>query len=284
MGLVQGLTEFLPVSSSGHLAILQQLLNVNTDTGILFETLLHLGTLAAVCLVFWKDVKNLIVHGLGLIGAVFYNGYVFIANKVKKEDKPYKRLIINAYRKFAALIIVTSVPTAILGFALSSFTEMAAKTLIMPGIGLVITAILLLLMDGKAGGRKKVKAATYKDAGVIGIVQGIATFPGISRSGSTIAACLFLGFDRSFAVKYSFLASVPAIVGANLLELRHIGGTEVTGSLIANYLAGMIIAGVVGYICVRFMINIVKKSKYQYFAYYCAGIGVISIVAYFFIK
>ena len=284
LGLVQGLTEFLPVSSSGHLAILQQLLKVNTDTGILFETLLHLGTLVAVCLVFWKDVKNLLIHGIGLIGAVFYNGYVFVRNKIKKENKPYKRLIINAYRKFAALIIVTSVPTAILGLALSSFTEMAAKTLIMPGIGLLITAILLLLMDGKKGGKKKAKATTYKDAGVIGIVQGIATFPGISRSGSTIAACLFLGLDRSFAVKYSFLASVPAIVGANLLELRHIGGNEINGTLIAYYLVGMVVSGVVGYICVRFMINIVKKSKYQYFAYYCAGIGIISIVGYFLIK
>jgi len=284
LGLVQGLTEFLPVSSSGHLAILQQLLNVNTDTGILFETLLHLGTLVAVCLVFWRDVKNLLIHGIGLIGAVFYNGYVFVRNKIEKENKPYKRLITNAYRKFAALIIVTSVPTAILGLALSSFTETAAKTLIMPGIGLLITAILLLLMDGKKGGKKKAKATTYKDAGVIGIVQGIATFPGISRSGSTIAACLFLGLDRSFAVKYSFLASVPAIVGANLLELRHIGGSEINGTLIAYYLVGMVVSGVVGYICVRFMINIVKKSKYQYFAYYCAGIGIISIVGYFLIK
>jgi len=284
LGLVQGLTEFLPVSSSGHLAILKQLLKVNTDTGILFETLLHLGTLIAVCLVLWKDVRNLVVHGIGLIGAVFHNGYIFVTNKIQKESKPYDRLIINAYRKFAALIIVTSVPTAIIGLALSSLIEMAAATLIMPGIGLVITAILLLLIDGKESGKKKVKATTYRDAAAVGVVQGIATFPGLSRSGSTIAACLFLGLDRSFAVRYSFLASIPAIIGANLLELRHVSTSGMTGVMIIYYLLGMVVAGGVGYICVRFMINIVKRGRYQYFAYYCAGIGLISIIGYFFIK
>ena len=154
--------------------------------------------------------------------------------------------------------------------------------MLIPGIGLLITAIELLLVDGRKGGIKKAKATTYGDAAIIGVVQGVATIPGISRSGSTIAACLFLGLDKSFAVKYSFLMSVPAIVGANILELRHIGEDVLTGSLIASYFVGMIVAAVVGYICVKIMINVVKKSKYQYFAYYCAAVGIISLIAYFF--
>ena len=284
MGLIQGLTEFLPVSSSGHLAIFQQLFGIETDTGVLFEVLLHLGTLVAVCIVFWKDFKNLVIHGIGLIIDVCMNIRTFIMNKINKQDHKYRRLITNAYRKFAALVIVTTIPTGIIGIVFSSWIEMASNTLIVPGICLLITAILLLFVDGRPNGRKKAKATTYKDAGLIGLAQGVATLPGISRSGATISACLFLGLDRSFAVKYSFLASIPAILGANILELRHIGSDAVNGGLILNYFIGMIVAGVIGFVCIKIMINVVKRAKYEYFAYYCAVIGVISICCYFFIR
>lgn len=284
MGLIQGLTEFLPVSSSGHLAIFQQLFGIETDTGVLFEVLLHLGTLVAVCIVFWKDFKNLFVHGIGLVADVCINGWTFLMNKIKRENRRYRRLITNAYRKFAALVIVTTIPTGIIGVAFGGLIEKASDTLIVPGICLVITAVILLLVDGRPNGTKKAKATNYKDAGLIGLAQGIATLPGISRSGSTIAACLFLGLDRSFAVKYSFLASIPAILGANILQLRHIGGSAVNGGLILNYVVGMIVAGVVGFVCIKLMINVVKRAKYEYFAYYCAVIGVIAIFCYFFVK
>lgn len=283
LGLVQGLTEFLPVSSSGHLAIVSKLFGVETDTGVLFETMLHIGTLAAVCIVFWKDVKNLVIQGIGLIVDICVNAWYYILHLVKKEDRPYRRLIKNAYRKFAALIILTTIPTGVIGLVLSDFVEMASDTLIIPGICLVITAIILLLVDGRPNGKKKAKATTYTDALIIGCAQGVATLPGISRSGATIAACLFLGLDRNFAVRYSFLASIPAIVGANILELRHLGGTTITISMVACYAVGMIIAFVVGYICLKLMINVVKQAKYKYFAYYCAIVGIISIICYFFI-
>ena len=213
MGLIQGLTEFLPVSSSGHLAIFQQLFGIETDTGVLFEVLLHLGTLVAVCIVFWKDFKNLVIHGIGLIIDVCMNIRTFIMNKINKQDHKYRRLITNTQRSTVALVIVTTIPTGIIGIVFSSWIEMASNTLIVPGICLLITAILLLFVDGRPNGRKKAKATTYKDAGLIGLAQGVATLPGISRSGATISACLFLGLDRSFAVKYSFLASIPAILG-----------------------------------------------------------------------
>ena len=282
MGIIQGATEFLPVSSSGHLAIFQHIFGMQTETGILFETLLHLGTLVAVCIVFWEDVKNLVIYGIGLIVDVCINGYTWILNKARHGDRPYRKLITHAYRKFAALIIVTSIPTAIVGLLLEKVTKSASSILVIPAIGLLITAIELLLVDGRRGGKKKAKATTYKDAAIIGVVQGIATIPGISRSGSTLTACLFLGLDKNFAVKYSFLMSIPAIVGANLLSLKDLGGDALSGSLIASYIVGMIVAAVVGYICVKVMLNIVRQSKYRYFAYYCAAVGIISLIAYFF--
>ena len=281
MGLIQGLTEFLPVSSSGHLAIFQYIFKMNTDTGLLFEVMLHLGTLIAVCVIFFKDIKNLVINGVKLLIDVCSNIKTFFTNKSKKTNKKYRRLIDNAYKKFVVLIIVTTIPTGIIGILFNTFIAKASASLLVPGICLVVTAILLLLADGKEGGKKKVKATSYKDAGLIGIVQGIATLPGLSRSGTTITACLFLGFDRNFAVKYSFIASIPAILGANLLELRHVGEVASSGGNILYYFVGMVVAGLVGYICIKAMMYIVKKSKFEYFAYYCAVIGVISIICYF---
>ena len=118
---------------------------------------------------------------------------------------------------------------------------------------------------------------------MIGVAQGLAVLPGISRSGSTISACLALGFDRSFAVKYSFIASLPAIIGANLLELRHLGEAISGGVNFLYYIIGMVVAGISGYVCIRIMMYVVSEKKFSYFAYYCAIVGVISLIFHFFI-
>lgn len=279
LGLIQGITEFLPVSSSGHLAIFQYIFKVNTDTGMLFEVMLHLGTLISVCIVFWKDIRKLFIEGIHLLGDVFAN----LKIKFKKSDEKYRRIVTNAYRKFVLLILATSVPTALIGLILNNVMEAATNSLLVPGICLIINAIILLVVGSLPGGKKKVKKTSYKEAAVIGVAQGLAVLPGISRSGSTISACLGLGFDRSFAVKYSFIASLPAIIGANLLELRHLGEAVSSGGEILYYAAGMIVAGIAGYICIRIMMRVVSEKKFSYFAYYCAIVGVISLIFHFFI-
>ncbi len=281
MGILQGLTEFLPVSSSGHLALFRIMFDVNTDTGLLFETMLHIGTLAAVCIVFWKDIWNLILAVLHIIADIAVNLVTFFSSFRAASKPKYRRIINSAYKKFVILIIVTTIPTAIIGLLLSSWVEKASETLLVPGICLVITAIVLLVADMIPGGSKKVKKATYPDAAVIGVAQGLATLPGLSRSGMTISACLLMGFDRSFAVRYSFIASIPAVIGANILELRHITEVTASGGNIGFYVIGMVIAGVVGYFCIRLMMYVVRSNKFQYFAYYCAVIGIIAIAAYF---
>ena len=279
LGLIQGLTEFLPVSSSGHLAIFQYIFGINTDTGMLFEVMLHLGTLIAVCAVFFKDIKHLVIEGIALLKDFIVN----VKIRLGRSNENKRRMITNAYRKFVVLILITTLPTGIIGIVLNNFMETATSSLLIPGMCLVINAIILLIVESLPGGKKKVKRASFKDAALIGVAQGLAVLPGISRSGSTISACLGLRFDRSFAVKYSFIASLPAIIGANILELRHLGDALSDGVNFLYYLIGMAVAGISGYICIRIMMYVVSEKKFSYFAYYCAIVGVLSLIFHFFI-
>ncbi len=298
MGIIQGLTEFLPVSSSGHLALFKILFGVDTETGMLFDVLLHFGTLVAICAVYYKDVAKLIVEGLYILksGCInlaifFHNGFLqtknmFRKNKLSKEELDlgeYHPVANSSYRKFVLLVIVTTIPTGIIGIIGKDMVEMASEILIVPGICLIITAVLLFVADAAKGGEKLPKDITYSNAFIIGIVQGIATLPGISRSGSTITACLLSGFNRSFAVKYSFIMSIPAILGAMLLELKDISFMAVSAGEIACYAVGTAIAGVVGYICIKLMLAVVRNKKFRFFAIYCLIIGLISIIGHFYI-
>lgn len=298
MGIIQGLTEFLPVSSSGHLALFKILFGVETEAGMLFDVLLHFGTLIAICAVFYKDVARLITEGIYILKngsinlAVFFrNCFLLLKNQTAKEKLPKEKLdlgeyhpIVNSsYRKFVLLVIVSTIPTGIIGIIGKDVVEMASQILIVPGICLVITAILLFAADAAKGGDRLPKDITYSNAFIIGIVQGIATLPGISRSGSTITACLLSGFQRTFAVKYSFIMSIPAILGAMLLELKDISALSLSAGEIACYIAGMVIAGVIGYICIKTMLVVVRNKKFKWFAVYCLIIGVISIAGHFYI-
>lgn len=282
MGIIQGLTEFLPVSSSGHLALFKILFGVETDTGILYDVLLHLGTLIAICVVYYRDIAKLIVNGLGIIRDACVNVVIFFKNKFGGAAEPYRRVINSSYRKFAMLIIVSTIPTGIIGYFGRDVVSMASEILIVPGICLIVTAILLFIADRTKDGEKLPKNVTYTDAFSVGIAQGIATLPGLSRSGTTITACLLSGYQRNFAVKYSFLMSIPAILGAVVLELKDAVGVEVTGSEIAYYIAGMLVAAVVGYVCIKTMLVVVRKKKFTGFAVYCLIVGALSIGGYFY--
>ncbi len=278
MGLIQGLTEFLPVSSSGHLALFKILFHVNTDTGMLFDVLLHIATLAAVLVVYYKDVIRLIREFFLILADICVNAGMLVSGR--RREAPYRKILSNSYRRFVVLVIVSTIPTGVIGYLGGGLVEKAETTLLVPGICLIITAILLFLCDRAPDGHKGPKQTTWWNAIVIGIVQGIATLPGISRSGSTITASVFLGLDRKFAVKYSFIMSIPAILGALVLQLKDGGLEQVTGSQAGIYVAGMIVAAVVGYIAVKLMLAIVKNKKFKYFSIYCLAVGVISLIGF----
>lgn len=288
MGLIQGLTEFLPVSSSGHLAIFKNVFGVDTETGMLFDVLLHLGTLVAILAVYYKDIWKMIVEGCCIIRDAFLNVLLFVKNQIvyvqtkdRNQCESYRKIVTNSYRKFVMLVIVSTIPTGIIGIVGSNLVEMASEILLIPGICLMITAGLLFFAEHAPDGEKTPKYVTYSNAFGIGIAQGIATLPGLSRSGTTIAACMLSGFNRNFAVKYSFIMSIPAVLGAVVKELLDASSVKIPSTEIIYYLVGMVIAAVVGYICIKTMLVVVRKKKFTGFSIYCLIIGTISVVGYF---
>ncbi len=281
MGFIQGATEFLPVSSSGHLAIFKILFNVNLETGILFDVLLHIATLVAICAVYYKDVLGMIVEFIKMIGDCFYNLKAKSWNKKHTKKMEVRRVVCNSNRKMALMIIVTSIPTGIIGFSASDLIEQLGEILLVPGICLIVTGILLLISDRLPDGNKTPKNVSYTTAFIIGIAQGLATLPGLSRSGTTITTCVACKFERSFAVKYSFLMSIPAILGAALKEVLDMSDVHLAKAEICYYGVGMVVAAIVGYVCIKTMLYVVSKKKFTYFAYYCFLIGIVSIGGYF---
>lgn len=282
LGIVQGVTEFLPISSSGHLAILGSLLHTDADTGILFEVLLHMGTLIAIILVFWADIRRMFWETLRIAADIIYNLKALFHNKIQEvDDRRYKKILHNNYRKLVAMILVSTIPTGIIGFLMRGIVEKASRSLLACGLGLLITAVLLLVIDYWNYGDKIPKDITVKEAVAIGICQGIGTFPGISRSGITITAGLLCGFKRNFAVRYSFLMSIPAVLGAMVLELKEFAAPSMNFQLGAAYIAGMAAAAVSGYFCIRAMLVLIQKKKFKVFSAYCAVVGIAAIVCYF---
>lgn len=281
MGIIQGVTEFLPVSSSGHLALFKLMFDLK-DVGLLFDVILHFGTLIAIFAVYYKDIWKMIVQGFGLLGDACRNVGLFFQNCTKKTKGGYRRVICNGYRKFDMLIIMSSIPTGIIGVLGADLVEQSSKLLIVPGSCLILTSILLVLADHCKGGSKLPKQVTYSNAFIIGIAQGIATMPGLSRSGTTITACLLSGFNRQFAVKYSFIMSIPAVLGSLLFELTDLSAAAVDATQLTCYLVGMLVAAVVGYICIKVMLYIVRQKKFTGFAVYCFIVGAISVGMYFY--
>lgn len=272
MGVIQGLAEFLPISSSGHLAIFRQILNLKLDQGILFEVLLHFGTLIAIFIVYWHEILALIIHGIALIGRLFQA----LFGKIE-----WKQVIDTKEQRFVVMVLITMIPTMIIGLALKNMVENAYETLLIPGIGLFITAGILLITIRLKEGDLDETNAKYSTALMVGVAQGLAVFPGLSRSGSTIVAGKSMKFDKEFATRFSFIMSIPAVLGANVLSLLEADFNTITSSDWLTYGIGVIFSAGVGYVCIRTLLNIIRKNKLHYFAYYCMFAGGLSLFTYF---
>ena len=280
MVVVQGLTEFLPVSSSGHLGLVKGLFGMENGS-ILFDILLHLATLLAICVVFYKDVLKLAVEFFGICRDVIFNIASFGKSLSGGKSPEYVRVISSSYRKFVLMLIISTIPTGIIGIFMKDIVEFTSSNLLVTGICLICTGLILGLSDFLGDGDKKLKETGYIDAFAIGTAQGVATLPGLSRSGSTIVAGLLCGLDRKFAAKYSFIMSIPAVLGALVLELSDIGNESITAGDVGCYLVGMIVAAVIGFFALRLVMNLVVSRYFKYFAVYCGVIGLLSVILYF---
>lgn len=264
LGLIQGVAEFLPISSSGHLAIAEHLLGMSGATEIpeFFDVLLHLGTLIAVFAAYWEDIREIVVE--------FFCGIRDLTrHSTPTPVPPARRMIL--------LIIVGTLPLFVV-LPIKDLVEGLADNMYFVGGALIVTGFLLFASDRVRKGRKTERSATMLDVLLVGVAQAVATCPGISRSGTTITAGCFVGFERKFAVRYSFLMSIPAILGANILALKDALESDIVMADVPVYLIGVVVSAVVGYLCIRLLRMIAEKGKFGFFAYYCWAAGLVTLV------
>jgi undecaprenyl-diphosphatase len=238
LGILQGLTEFLPISSSAHLVIVQSYIKDFHQPGALFDITLHFGTLLAIFIYFRKEIKNILFNN----------------------------------RKVIILIVIGSIPTGIIGLLLKDYAEILFSSLSLSSLMLIVTGILLYIASKfNNNGKKEIRKS---DAILIGVIQGLSVIPGISRSGSTISVGIYRGIKAEHAAEFSFLLSIPAVLGANILSMRDfvlLSGTEVS-----YYIIGMLTSFLSGLIGLHFLMKFINRLNY--FSYYCFAIGGINLI------
>ena len=263
-GLIQGLTEFLPVSSSGHLSLAQHFLSTAEETKLFTSIILHLGTLVAVFIAFRKTIFELILEFFRLVSEVFTGKFKW------KTMNPQRRLII--------MIIISILPL----FAFYIFSDIfksisSDSDIIIEGIAFIYTGTLLLLSSKFMNGKKTAGDLTVKDSLTVGFFQGIALVPGISRSGSTITAGLFSGMKKETAIEYSFILGIPVILAGSFTEFLDVRQSNI--SFDWGVLAvGFIVAAVAGFFAIKLLKWLVKSDKFKYFGYYTMILGAVVII------
>ena len=277
LGILQGVAEFLPISSSGHLAVAQNLFNLD-EVPLLFDVFLHLATLFAVCLYFWRKIARLFcILGRWIVRRAQPDSFVKPEDSLSGTDKAGRRTIIA--------VIITTFITAAIGIVTSKkMPELSIKSTC---AGFLVTAVLLIVSNLRRQRNEKLAAASESanepkgislfQSVVIGVMQGLGTLPGISRSGSTIAGALYSGVDAKAAGDFSFIVSIPAILGAFLLELKDLG--EVSSTIgAAPVIAGCAAAFATGYIALTFLMKIIRRGKLHWFAAYLIPVGLLGLL------
>lgn len=260
LGILQGLTEFLPISSSGHLVLAQAFLGLKEPL-VFFDVMLHVGTLAAVLVTYRHTIVQLLKGGLSAIGnPEFYR-------------QPIATLNAAAELKFIGLLLLGSIPTGIIAVLFKTQLESIFDAVQLVSVMLIVTGVLLQLPRLRRS-ETKAQLKTWH-APLIGVAQGGAITPGISRSGTTISLALLFGVSAKTAAEYSFLLSIPAILGAVVLKIQDVGDTVIPIHVVGT---GMLAAFVVGYIALRFLLVMLNRGKFSVFSYYCVALGIISFL------
>lgn len=265
LGLVQGIAEFLPISSSGHLSLLQNFFGLKSaeETNLFLDVLLHLGTLISVFIYYRHDLMDMIRE--------FIRGCGALVHPIEGENHP------PAARRMVLLIIVGTLPLFIV-LPIKGYIDNLYGNNWFIACALLATGFLLFFSDRIAHGKKTERSATLLDAVLIGCSQALATVPGLSRSGTTISAALLLGCRREFAVRFSFLLSIPAVIGANILTLVDSIQVGIDWKLMPAYLLGVVVSAVAGYFAIRLVNMLSNRGKFGNFAYYCWGVGLVALI------
>lgn len=264
-GIIQGIAEFLPISSSAHLAIAQNMFGMENleSSYFTFDILLHFGTLVAVFIVYYKDIFALVPAVFTMLGKVF-KGKFKLSEYTETE-------------RFVIFVIIATLPLFV-GVLFKDYVEALSSYTKIIGCILLFNGIVLFISDKLEKGTIALDTTKPRHALFIGLCQMCALVPGLSRSGSTITGGLFMGFKRELAVKFSFIMSIPAILGANILSLADIAENPIAKSDIVPYVAGTVAAAVVGVLAMKLLIYISKKSNFRMFSYYCWVVGILAII------
>lgn len=266
LGIVQGLAEFLPVASAGQVILVTHILGVtfpSQSDALAFNTLLHLGTLTAIVGFFYKDLIKIIK--------------AFVASLLDIFQKKFKKgLKEDVYKRLAWLMLMSTIPAAIVGGLFNKQFEILFGSVVAVGIFLIINGFILYSTNYAKKGEDKVRQLSFRNAFLIGVFESLALFPGISRSGTSISAGLFLGLERECAARYAFLIALPVIAAAVLFEIKNIGALSQNSpvAMVAAYLAVVIF----GYLSIGLLIRLIKSTSLKIFAYYCWIVGALTLI------
>lgn len=262
--IVQGLTEFLPVSSSGHLAIVQHLTNIEPEQSVVLSAVMHLGTLVAVFIAFWSTIKELIMQFFSMIADISKGKFNL------KDLNPEKRMIV--------MLIVAIIPLMAIYPIKGAYDDLMAQgNLIFLAVCFFVTGTFLLVAEKYNNGTKDASTMTYKDSIAIGIAQCVAIFPGVSRSGSTVSMSMFCGLSKKYAVTFSFILGIPAILAGGLLEVYDAFKSDAQFDILPMAVA-FVVSGITGFFAIKLISWVIKNNNFKYFAIYTYAVGVFVLV------
>lgn len=277
LGLIHGITEILPVGSQGHIIIFNKILN-NSKIELCYDIMLHIAILIAIIIAFREDMVNMVMEFADMCKRIFANSLIFIAKKRGDTKHKYVKVIDSSYKKLLIMVFISFVPTMLLVILGQGIAKLCNGAIWIVGICFIINGIMLFLMDRHPESLDRIKDVPYSSGILVGMAQGVSVVPGISRTAATISMGVFLGFNKKLAVKFSFIMSVPAIIGQIIYKLIIAEGKGLTLSLLPGYIIGMIIAGVVGFFAIKIMLKLILRRKYFGFAIYCGVIGIVAIL------
>ena len=280
LGIIAGITDFLPVSLSGHVTLFSKIMGTAGTVDIMFIIYLHIGTMIAVIIVFFNPISRAFSEFIGIICDIIVNAKVFFTGPSRGEERRYRRIVRNRYRKLDIMVIAALIPTIVIGLFAIRLSHSLIGNLLGSGIGLLVTALLLLVASFSGNYYKGPQEARYFDSIIIGAFQGFSAIPGISRFGMTVSSSYLSSFSIKLTLLFSFLLSIPTIIGAFFYE-GITAKSFVPAAGVTNGLIAMAVAAVVGYFVLKALKRLACARYSRYFAAYCCAIGLVSIIMYY---